>query len=173
VDNFGIARGGPGSDRARAFEDNDLASRQRQFPGDSKPDDASPDDNAISLFHPAPIAQLGPCDSDPLAVLASESLLLSTMPHLPLSFVDRLLAEDVPNGDLTTLSLGIGTMPGAMEFRARQDMIAAGTEIAADMIRRVGADASAVMPSGSRVKAGAMLLAARGPAAALHHSWKA
>ncbi len=95
------------------------------------------------------------------------------MPHLPLSFVDRLLAEDVPNGDLTTLSLGIGTMPGVMEFRARGDMIAAGTEIAADMIARAGADASAVVPSGSRVDAGTILLAARGPAAALHHSWKA
>lgn len=95
------------------------------------------------------------------------------MPHLPLSFVDRLLAEDVPNGDLTTLSLGIGTMPGVMEFRARGDMIAAGMEIAADMIARAGADASAVVPSGSRVDAGTILLAARGPAAALHHSWKA
>ena len=31
--------------------------------------------------------------------------------------LDRLLAEDVPYGDLTTLSLGIGARPGRMVFR--------------------------------------------------------
>ena len=92
---------------------------------------------------------------------------------LPPSFLDRLLAEDVPNGDLTTLALGIGGMPGVMEFRARGDMVVAGIEIAADMIRRVGADASTLMPSGPKAKAGTLLLTANGSAAAPHHSWKA
>ena len=95
------------------------------------------------------------------------------MHSLPPSFLDRLLAEDVPNGDLTTLALGIGGMPGVMEFRARGNMVAAGVEIAADMIRRVGADASTLMPSGSKAKAGTLLLTAKGSAAALHQSWKA
>ena len=95
------------------------------------------------------------------------------MPSLPPSFLDRLLAEDVPNGDLTTLALGIGGMPGAMEFRARSDMAVAGTEIAADMIARAGAEASVLMPSGSKAKAGALLLTAKGSAATLHHAWKA
>ena len=95
------------------------------------------------------------------------------MPSLPPSFLDRLLAEDVPNGDLTTLALGIGDRPGLMEFRARGDMVVAGIEIAADMIRRVGAEASILVPSGSKAKAGTLLLAAKGPAAALHQSWKA
>ena len=95
------------------------------------------------------------------------------MRSLPPPFLDRLLAEDVPNGDLTTLALGIGAIPGVMEFRARSDMIVAGTEIAADMIARVGADASVLIPSGSKVKAETLLLTAKGPAAALHQSWKA
>ncbi len=95
------------------------------------------------------------------------------MPSLPPSFLDRLLEEDVPNGDLTTLALGIGDMLGLMEFRARGDMVVAGLEIAADMIRRVGADASTLMPSGSKAKAGTLLLTAKGSADALHHSWKA
>ena len=95
------------------------------------------------------------------------------MHSLPPSFLDRLLAEDVANGDLTTLALGIGAIAGVMEFRARGDMVVAGTEIAADMIARVGADASVRMPSGSKVKAGTLLLTARGTAAALHQSWKA
>jgi len=94
------------------------------------------------------------------------------MHSLPPSFLDRLLAEDVPNGDLTTLALGIGGMSGVMEFRVRGDMVVAGIEIAADMIKRVGADASILIPGGSKAKAGTLLLAAKGPAAALHHSWK-
>jgi molybdenum transport protein len=95
------------------------------------------------------------------------------MHSLPPSFLDRLLAEDVPNGDLTTLTLGIGGMPGVMEFRARGDMVVAGIEIAAEMIRRAGADVATLIASGSKAKAGTLLLTARGPAAALHHSWKA
>jgi molybdenum transport protein len=95
------------------------------------------------------------------------------MPSLPPSFLDRLLADDVPNGDLTTLALGIGGVSGVMEFRARDDMVVAAIEIAADMIRRVGADASISMPSGSKANAGTLLLTAKGSAAALHHSWKA
>ena len=95
------------------------------------------------------------------------------MHSLPPTFLDRLLADDVPNGDLTTFALGIGGVPGVMEFRARGEMVVAGIEIAADMIRRVGADASISMPSGSKVKAGTLLLTVKGSAAALHHSWKA
>ena len=64
-------------------------------------------------------------------------------------------------------------MLGLMEFRARGDMVVAGIEIAADMIRRVGAEASISMPSGSKAKAGTLLLTAKGSADALHHSWKA
>ncbi len=95
------------------------------------------------------------------------------MPSIPVSFLERLLAEDAPNGDLTTLSLGIGALPGRMEFRARQAMVLAGTDIAADMIRMAGAKASAVLAPGARAEAGALLVTASGAAAALHASWKA
>jgi molybdenum transport protein len=95
------------------------------------------------------------------------------MRPLPSSFFDELLAEDVPNGDLTTLALGIGGLPGLMEFRARGDMVVAGTEIAAEMIRRAGADASTLTASASKAQAGTLLLTAKGSAGALHHSWKA
>ncbi len=95
------------------------------------------------------------------------------MNSLPISTVERLLAEDVRNGDLTTLSLGIGSIPGRMELRARQDMIVAGTDIAAGMIRQAGGEASVVAASGTRAAAGALLVSAKGPAAALHRSWKA
>ncbi len=95
------------------------------------------------------------------------------MTSLTVSFLERLLAEDAPDGDLTTQALGIGAMAGIMEFRARGGMTIAGIEIAADMIRQAGADASVIAPSGSRTKAGALLLTATGSAGALHRSWKA
>lgn len=86
--------------------------------------------------------------------------------------LDRFLAEDVPYGDLTTQLLGIGAQPGLMVFRARQPMVVSSTEEAARLVTRSGALASRVLPSGSRVEAGAVLLQAEGPAAALLASWK-
>jgi molybdenum transport protein len=98
---------------------------------------------------------------------------LTEMPCVPISVLERLLAEDVAGGDLTTLSLGVGALPGAMEFRARQSMTVAGSDVAADMIEHAGAEASLVLAPGSRAEAGALILTAKGPAAALHTSWKA
>ena len=95
------------------------------------------------------------------------------MPSLAISLIERLLSEDAPDGDLTTHALGIGAMPGVMEFRARDSMAIAGVEIAADMIRQAGAHALVTAPSGARAEAGALLLTATGPADALHRSWKA
>lgn len=86
--------------------------------------------------------------------------------------LDRLLAEDVPYGDLTTLSLGIGARPGRMVFRARAGMVAAAAEDAARLIARTGAAVADVLPSGSAAAAGDVLLRAEGPASALLASWK-
>jgi hypothetical protein len=73
------------------------------------------------------------------------AMTVTEMPCVPVSVLERLLAEDVPNGDLTTLSLGIGDRSGAMEFRARQAMTVAGSDVAADMIEHAGAEASLLL----------------------------
>lgn len=86
--------------------------------------------------------------------------------------LDRLLAEDVPYGDLTTLSLGIGTRSGRMVFRARADMVVAASEDAARLIARTGAVVADVLPSGRAAAAGETLLRAEGPASMLLASWK-
>lgn len=86
--------------------------------------------------------------------------------------VDALLAEDVPYGDLTTRGLGIGTAWARLHFSARQAGTVCGTELALALIRRGGADGVLHAPSGGRVEAGAVLLRAEGPAAALHAGWK-
>jgi molybdenum transport protein len=91
---------------------------------------------------------------------------------IPDAELDRFLAEDVPYGDLTTDTLGIGDMPGRMVFRARKAMVVSSTEEAARLIARTGASVRDILPSGSRAEAGATLLVAEGRAGALLASWK-
>jgi molybdenum transport protein len=96
-----------------------------------------------------------------------------TLPPLPHSLVERLLAEDVPSFDLTTEALGIGALQGRMEFRARGEMTVAGIDIAAAMIESAGGKAGLAVAPGAMVKKGELLLSAWAPAASLHMSWKA
>lgn len=86
--------------------------------------------------------------------------------------LDALLREDVPMGDLTTEALGIGERPARMDFVARGEMVVAGIEIAAGLVRRAGGTAEPAVADGDRVAGGAPLLAAEGSAAALHRAWK-
>src|SRR5262249_22273191 len=82
------------------------------------------------------------------------------------------LAEDVPYGDLTTHALGIGNHHGRITFEARQAMVAACSEEAGRIMALAGADVMECVPSGTALQTGGLLLAAQGPAAALHAGWK-
>jgi molybdenum transport protein len=82
------------------------------------------------------------------------------------------LAEDVPYGDLTTHALGIGNHHGRITFEARQAMVAACSEEAGRIMALAGADVIECVPSGTALQTGGLLLAAQGPAAALHAGWK-
>lgn len=84
--------------------------------------------------------------------------------------IDRLLAEDVPAGDLTTDALGIGDRSGRMTFTARYDMVLAGMEVAAKMLDGLAVTLQAC--DGARLPAGAPILEASGSAAGLHRVWK-
>ena len=86
--------------------------------------------------------------------------------------LSRLLAEDVPFGDLTTASLGLQNRPGRLEFHARGAMTVCGVEEAVRLFKLVGADARAIVLSGAVVEDGALLLTAEGSADALHRVWK-
>jgi molybdenum transport protein len=84
----------------------------------------------------------------------------------------RWLAEDVPYGDLTTHALAIGNDRGRIRFEARQAMVAACSEEAARIMTMAGANVTASVPSGTELQTAALLLAAEGPAAALHAGWR-
>lgn len=97
---------------------------------------------------------------------------MMSLPLLNDRVLEAMLAEDAPFGDLTTAVLGIGTTPGRIAFAARDAMVLAGAEEAARLLDLAGARATLAAASGSVLAAGAPILHAAGPAAALHHAWK-
>lgn len=86
--------------------------------------------------------------------------------------LDRFLHDDVPHGDLTTRSLGLGGQPVSMVFRAGCALVASSTEEAARILTRLGCATTLSAPSGTRAAAGELLLAATGPAEAILAGWK-
>ncbi|BBE71943.1 ModD protein [Oharaeibacter diazotrophicus] len=94
------------------------------------------------------------------------------MNRITIAEVERLLAEDVPAGDLTTDALAIGAMPGRLTFAARGPTTVAGIEVAGQILGHVGATVALAVASGTTVPAGTPLLVADGQAGALHRGWK-
>lgn len=94
------------------------------------------------------------------------------MYRLPDAFLDQLLAEDVPYGDLTTTALAIGARPGRMRFVARTPQTVCCVEEAVRLIERAGGQAAAVCRSGDVLPADAPILEADGSAEALLAAWK-
>jgi molybdenum transport protein len=86
--------------------------------------------------------------------------------------LEELLADDVPYGDLTTQALGIGDAPGEITFAARDAMVAAEVESAGALLELAGCRVTLATKSGTMLAAGSKILAASGPAAALHRGWK-
>jgi len=84
----------------------------------------------------------------------------------------QLLAEDVPFGDLTTDSLGIAAHAGTIRFFARDPATVCGVEEAVRMFQLCGAEAAAMVASGTEASPETLLLEARGNAGALHRGWK-
>ncbi|MBB4198777.1 ModD protein [Rhodoblastus sphagnicola] len=88
------------------------------------------------------------------------------------SDLERLLADDVPHGDLTTDQLGLAGASGRMDFRARGPMVAALVEASARLLEIAGARVTLSARSGDPLAAGAEILSAQGPAPALLRGWK-
>ncbi|WP_213771883.1 ModD protein [Bradyrhizobium sp. dw_78] len=86
--------------------------------------------------------------------------------------LEQLLLDDVPYGDLTTEALGIGAMPGSMQFTARDRMVLALAEDAAAIIELAGCKVDLRASSGAVLEPGSPILTAHGPASALLRGWK-
>ncbi len=86
--------------------------------------------------------------------------------------LDGFIAEDVPYIDLTSEVLGISDEQGRIEYYTREAGVLCGTEEAARMIEKLGAQVLDSKPSGAILEPGETFLVAQGPASALHMAWK-
>lgn len=94
------------------------------------------------------------------------------MVPIPEADIDRLIADDVAFGDMTTRTLGIAGQAGIIRFTARDPMVACATEEAARILARFGAIPRLSLSSGQTAAPGTLLLEATGTAGALHAGWK-
>lgn len=86
--------------------------------------------------------------------------------------IDRLIAEDVPYGDLTTRLIGIGDQKGTIVFYARDDLVVSGSDEAVRIFEQLGASVGYAIAAGSPAPQGTRLLAAHGPVTVLIAGWK-
>lgn len=94
------------------------------------------------------------------------------MTLFPENFADALLFDDCPHEDLTTVGLGIGSVPGRIRAQFKTPGIVAGAEIAAAVLSRAGASVCLSARDGDLLEAGATILTAEGPAESLHAGYK-
>jgi nicotinate-nucleotide pyrophosphorylase (carboxylating) len=78
--------------------------------------------------------------------------------------VERALAEDLGEGDVTSNALVAATLPGAAVLEAREALVVAGLPLAAEVFARLGASLDAAVSDGARVEPGAVLARVRGSA---------
>ena len=93
--------------------------------------------------------------------------------HYSDTFIDSLILEDCPYGDLTTASLGIGARKGRMRFYPRAEKCTvSGTEPAARILSRCGLTVESRMEDGLAAEGKPCLLSCTGRADDLHRAWK-
>lgn len=92
--------------------------------------------------------------------------------YIPDSYLEQILAEDVPSIDLTTYALGIGGAQGVMEYYSRDEAVLCGTEEAARIFAKLGCNATWFESSGTHIEPGVTFMRVEGPAAGLHMGWK-
>lgn len=86
--------------------------------------------------------------------------------------LDRLMKENVPYIDLTTLALDIGGERGRMSFHCREEAVVCGSEEAERILHKLNVKTLYRMTSGTRVDPNTIVLEAEGDSADLHRAWK-
>jgi len=86
--------------------------------------------------------------------------------------IDRLIREDIPYIDLTTLVLGISGQRGIIQFFSREDAVLCGTEEVIRIFNKLNIDLIKSCPSGTSIKKNEVFLEGTGSAEDLHMAWK-
>ncbi len=87
--------------------------------------------------------------------------------------LEKIITDDVPYFDLTTMLLNIGEQDGRINYTARHDMILACTEEVDRIFKKFNISTELFKPSGTALKKGETFLIGKGKASALHKVWKA
>ena len=87
-------------------------------------------------------------------------------------FLETILREDIPYLDLTTEILGIAEGMGEISFKARHDMILAGSEEVSQMGELLNLETVYFKPSGKRIEKDAIFLTLNGRVSQIHSLWK-
>lgn len=86
--------------------------------------------------------------------------------------IDKLIKEDVPYLDLTSLALKIDHQQGSITYFTREDAVVCGTEEVRQIFEHLHIEVDQHVPSGTAVKSGDTLISGKGEAANLHMAWK-
>ena len=86
--------------------------------------------------------------------------------------LDQLIREDVPFLDLTTHVTGIGAAKGSIRYITREPTVICCTEEALRIFQKLGLFTLSMLPSGSVVPAGTVVMEAQGSAHAIHTAWR-
>jgi len=86
--------------------------------------------------------------------------------------IENIIKEDIPYIDLTSLVLGINNQKGEIKFISRGNAVISGSEEVVRIFNKLGIKSKTVLPSGTLVKSGDVIVHAQGNVDALHMGWK-
>ncbi len=88
------------------------------------------------------------------------------------AFLENVLTDDIPYGDLTTSLLGIENTRGSITCAPKADTVVAGVTLAARLFQKAGLACEVLCSEGQAVSAQTPVLIARGSAGAIHAVYK-
>ena len=88
------------------------------------------------------------------------------------NYLNALMDEDLPFMDLTTMSMGIGEVPGIIECYPKRACVLAAVEEAARFFEKKGCEVEIIFPSGTLAEGEQVFMRVKGTAGAFHSCYK-
>jgi molybdenum transport protein len=86
--------------------------------------------------------------------------------------IDRIINEDVPYYDLTSLSVGLRGQLAKISYSSREDIVVCGTEEALKIFHKFDVTPTLTLLSGNQIKKGTTFLEGEGLAGNVHAVWR-
>ena len=88
------------------------------------------------------------------------------------NYLEALMEEDLPFMDLTTMSMGIGEVPGILECYPKRACVLAAVEEAARLFEKRCCEVEIIFPSGTLAEGEQVFMRVKGTAGAFHSCYK-